>query len=118
MATNNPEGKKVVRIHRVAIGTNVIVQIVALFFILAGINYIAFKHFRRWDYSMDHKYALSDMTKRTAGELCRSRSSSTSAARATRKSRASDDRRGRGAQLLREYQYAARTGRWTWRLHR
>ena len=46
-----------------AIGVNVLIQIVLVFFILAGINYIAFKHFKRWDFSRNQKYALSDQTK-------------------------------------------------------
>jgi ABC-type uncharacterized transport system involved in gliding motility auxiliary subunit len=65
MATNSSEGKpkKAQRIHRFAIGLNVLVQILTVMFILAGINYIAFKHFKRWDFSRDQKYALSDQTK-------------------------------------------------------
>jgi ABC-type uncharacterized transport system involved in gliding motility auxiliary subunit len=66
MAANNPEAKpkKAPRINRFAIGLNVLVQIVLVFFILAFINYFAFKHFKRWDFSREHKYALSDQTKR------------------------------------------------------
>ena len=65
MATNSPEAKpkKAPSIHRFAIGLNVLVQIVTLIFILVVINYYAFKHFKRWDFSRDQKYALSDQTK-------------------------------------------------------
>ena len=67
---HNSEGKKVARIHRFAIGANVAVQIVALLFILSAINYIAFKHFKRWDYSVDQSYALfRDVTKQLVGNL-------------------------------------------------
>jgi hypothetical protein len=64
MAANNSETnpKKAPRIHRLAIGINVLTQIAAVFFILMAINYYAFKHFKRWDLSRDHKYALSGQT--------------------------------------------------------
>jgi len=63
MATNSTEAKKAPRIHRFAIGVNVLLQIVLVIFILTGINYIAFKHFKRWDFSRNQKYALSEQTK-------------------------------------------------------
>jgi len=71
MATNSTEGKpkKAPRIHRFAIGVNVLIQIVLVIFILAGINYVAFKHFKRWDFSRDQKYALSDQTKQLLQSL-------------------------------------------------
>jgi hypothetical protein len=62
MAANNSETKKVPRIHRFAIGVNVLAQIAALFFILMGVNYYAFKHFKRWDFSRNHKFELSSQT--------------------------------------------------------
>jgi len=66
MSTNSTEGKpkKAVRIHRFAIGVNVLIQILTVVLILTFINYIAFKHFKRWDFSRDQRYALSDETKR------------------------------------------------------
>lgn len=71
MATNSPEAKpkKAARIHRFAIAFNVLLQVAIVIFILAGINYIAFKHFKRWDFSRDQKYALSDQTKRLLESL-------------------------------------------------
>jgi len=71
MANNNPEvkPKKVVRIHRFAIGINVLVQILAVLFILSAVNYYSFKHFKRWDFSRNQKYALSDQTKRILADL-------------------------------------------------
>jgi len=54
-------GKK---IRRVRIGFNVLVQIVLVLFLVAMVNSIAFKHYARWDFSRDQKYALSDKTKR------------------------------------------------------
>src|SRR5712692_8197515 len=52
------------KIHRVRIGFNVLAQIVLILFLAAMVNSIAFKHYRRWDFSRDQKYALSDKTKR------------------------------------------------------
>ena len=71
MATNSPEAKpkKVARINRLTIGLNVLMQIALVLFILVGINYIAFKHFKRWDFSRDQKYALADQTKQLLESL-------------------------------------------------
>lgn len=71
MATDSPEPapKKVFRIHRFAIGLNVLVQILALLFILAAVNYFSFKHFRRLDLSQNQKYVLSDQTKQLLASL-------------------------------------------------
>ena len=52
------------KIRRVRIGFNVLAQIVFVLFLVAMVNSIAFKHYARWDFSRDQKYALSDKTKR------------------------------------------------------
>jgi hypothetical protein len=52
------------KIGRVQIGFNVLAQIILLLFLAAMVNSIAFKHYERWDFSRDQKYALSDKTKR------------------------------------------------------
>jgi hypothetical protein len=52
------------KIRRLQIGLNVLVQIFLAFFLVAMINSIAFRHYKRWDFSRDQKYALSDKTKR------------------------------------------------------
>jgi hypothetical protein len=54
-------GKK---IRRVQIGFNVLAQIILILLLAAMVNAIAFKHYARWDFSRDQKYALSDKTKR------------------------------------------------------
>jgi hypothetical protein len=51
------------KIHRIQIGLNLVIQIVLAFFLFAMINSIAFRHYKRWDFSRDQKYALSDKTK-------------------------------------------------------
>src|SRR6266403_3542382 len=57
------------KIGRIRIGFNVLVQIVLILFVVAMVNSIAFKHYARWDFSRDQKYALSDKTKRFLGTL-------------------------------------------------
>src|SRR6201981_938828 len=52
------------KIRRVRIGFNVLAQIALVLFLVAMVNSIAFKHYARWDFSRDQKYALSDKTKR------------------------------------------------------
>ena len=52
------------KIRRVRIGFNVLAQIVLVLVLVALVNSIAFKHYARWDFSRDQKYALSDKTKR------------------------------------------------------
>jgi len=50
-------------IHRLQIGLNVIVQVAVIIVLAAMVNYLGYEHYRRWDYSRDKKYALSDKTK-------------------------------------------------------
>ena len=52
------------KIRRLRIGFNVLAQIMLVLFLVAMVNSIAFKHYARWDFSRDQKYALSDKTKR------------------------------------------------------
>src|SRR5437660_6061293 len=56
-------------IGRFRIGLNVLVQIVLILFLVAMVNSFAFKHYARWDFSRDQKYALSDKTKRFLDSL-------------------------------------------------
>src|SRR5205823_1192020 len=52
------------KIRRLQIGLNLLAQFVLIFFLLAAVNWYAFRHYKRWDVSRDQKYALSDKTKR------------------------------------------------------
>src|SRR5262252_1048161 len=61
---NQRPGRSGRKIRRVRIGFNVLAQIVLVLFLAAMVNSIAFKHYARWDFSRDQKYALSDKTKR------------------------------------------------------
>jgi hypothetical protein len=62
--TTQPRTRRRMKIGRVRIGLNVVVQIVLILFLAAMVNSLAFKHYKRWDLSRDQKYALSDKTKR------------------------------------------------------
>ncbi len=61
---SKPSTRRRMKIGRIRIGLNVLVQIILILFLAAMVNSFAFKHFRRWDFSRDQKYALSDKTKR------------------------------------------------------
>src|SRR5436309_5651945 len=52
------------RIQRLQIGLNLVVQLILIFFLVSAINWIGFRHYKRWDVSREQKYALSDKTKR------------------------------------------------------
>ncbi len=60
--TSSPQPAKVVRIKRFQIGLNVFVQLLIIFCIIAMINFIGFRQFKRWDFSRNKKYQLSPMT--------------------------------------------------------
>src|SRR5881409_832 len=62
--TKKPRTRSEKKIGRIRIGFNVLVQIVLILFVAAMVNSFAFKHYSRWDFSRDQKYALSDKTKR------------------------------------------------------
>src|SRR5919201_1819395 len=67
--TKQPRTRARMKIGRVRIGLNVLVQAVLILFLAAMANSFAFKHYARWDFSRDQKYALSDKTKRFLGSL-------------------------------------------------
>jgi hypothetical protein len=52
------------KIQRLQIGLNLLVQLILIFFLVSAVNWIGFRHYKRWDVSRDQKYALSDKTKR------------------------------------------------------
>src|ERR1700676_2355039 len=52
------------KIGRLQIGVNVLIQTALILFLAAMVNSLAFRHYKRWDFSRDQKYALSDKTKR------------------------------------------------------
>jgi len=54
---------------RLAIGVNVVVQVLIVAFIVALVNFISFRRFVRWDFTRDQKYALSSQTKNLLGSL-------------------------------------------------
>src|SRR6266545_159341 len=62
--TKQPRAPSRKKIRRIQIGFNVLAQIILILFLAVMVNSIAFKHYARWDFSRDQKYALSDKTKR------------------------------------------------------
>ena len=52
------------KIQRLQIGANLLIQLALIFFLVSAVNWIGFRHYKRWDVSRDQKYALSDKTKR------------------------------------------------------
>jgi hypothetical protein len=52
------------KIQRFQIGVNLLIQLILIFFLVSAANWIGFRHYKRWDFSRDQKYALSDKTKR------------------------------------------------------
>jgi ABC-2 type transport system permease protein len=62
--TDEPTKPGPKKIGRIQIGFNVSVQIILALFLIAMVNSLAFRHYKRWDFSRDQKYALSDKTKR------------------------------------------------------
>ncbi len=55
--------KKIVKIKRFQIGVNVLIQVVVILAILVMVNYLAFRHYKRWDFSRNQKFALADQTR-------------------------------------------------------
>src|SRR5437764_2422363 len=64
MADKSKRSRRAGGIRRFRIGFNVLAQILLVLFLIAMVNSLAFKHYKRWDFSRDQKYALSDKTKR------------------------------------------------------
>jgi hypothetical protein len=67
--SKQPRARRRMKIGRIRIGVNVVVQIVLILFLASMVNSYAFKHYLRWDFSRDQKYALSDKTKRLLDAL-------------------------------------------------
>ncbi len=49
--------------NRLAIGLNVFTQVLIFAAIILMVNYVNFRHFKRWDFSRNQKFALAPMTK-------------------------------------------------------
>jgi hypothetical protein len=71
-STPNPpehKAKPVSSIPRFSIGANVLLQTVILTALVLMANYFNFRHFKRWDFSRNQKYALAPLTKNLLGSL-------------------------------------------------
>src|SRR6266436_739987 len=87
-------------IQRLQIGLNLLVQLLLIFFLIISVNWIGFRHYKRWDLSRDQKYALSDKTKRFLNTI-------KGKVRITNFFPPDTPISGDVANLLTEYQYAA-----------
>src|SRR5881394_2920842 len=96
-----PEKAKPKGIQRLQIGLNVLVQFILIFFLIVSVNWIGFRHYKRWDISRDQKYALSDKTKRFLNSI-------KGKIRVTVFFSPSTPISGDVSSLLTEYQYAAK----------
>src|SRR5512133_3386363 len=67
--SKQPRTRRRMKIGRFRIGLNLVVQIVLILFLAAMVNSLAFEHYKRWDFSRDRKYAISDKTKRVLDSL-------------------------------------------------
>src|SRR5678815_4696842 len=54
---------RVIKIKRFQIGLNVVVQLAIVLGLVLMVNYLAFNHFKRWDFSRSQKYLLSEQTR-------------------------------------------------------
>jgi hypothetical protein len=54
---------------RLTIGVNVLSQILIIIGIVGMLNYVSFRHFKRWDFSRNQKFALAPMTKNLLASL-------------------------------------------------
>jgi len=52
----------VFKINRFQIGTNVLIQIVLVIFLVGLANFTAFRFYERWDFSRDDRFTLSEQT--------------------------------------------------------
>jgi ABC-type uncharacterized transport system involved in gliding motility auxiliary subunit len=89
------------KIQRLQIGVNLLIQLILVFFLVSAVNWIGFRHYKRWDVSRDQKYALSDKTKRFLDTI-------KGKIRITVFFSPSTPISGDVANLLTEYQYAAK----------
>ena len=100
-ATKPPTKAKSKGIQRLQIGVNVLVQLILIFFLVSAVNWLGFRHYKRWDVSRDQKYTLSDKTKRFLNSV-------KGKIRITVFFSPSTPISGDVASLLTEYQYAAK----------
>ena len=69
MDRNSEAAPKVFHIKRLQIGVNVVVQVIIVVLILTMVNVLAFSHYKRWDFTRNQKYSLSDKSRTIAKSL-------------------------------------------------
>ena len=69
MEPQNAPQKSPKTIKRLTIGINVVIQVIVFAAIAVMINYVSFRHFKRWDFTRNQKYALAPLTKNLLASL-------------------------------------------------
>ncbi len=100
--TDTKPAGKTVTIHRVQIGLNVIIQILVVILIAGMVNYLSYRHFKRWDFTRDQKHVLSGQTTQLLSSLKKP-------VKAVVFFSGGSEVYGDVVSLLREYEYAAKT---------
>jgi hypothetical protein len=95
------DAPKVIRIGRVQLTFNVIVQAIVVIAIVAMANYLSLRHYARFDLSRNKKFTLSEQTKVIAGGL-------TKPVQAIIFFAGEGEPEANCRQLLREYEFASR----------
>ncbi len=57
------------RIRRFQIGLNVIMQVILAAVVVVTLNYLAFRYYQRWDFSLASKFTLAEQTKRVIEDI-------------------------------------------------
>jgi len=95
------DAPKVIRIGRVQLTLNVVVQAIVVIAIVAMANYLSFRHYQRFDLSQNQKFALSEQTKAVARGL-------TQPVQAIIFFAGEGEAEANCRQLLREYEFASK----------
>ncbi len=63
------KAEQVRRIRRFQIGLNVAMQIILAVIILLTLNFLSFRYYQRWDFSLDSKFTLAEQSKRVIEDI-------------------------------------------------
>jgi hypothetical protein len=100
-ATPEPAAQpKIVKIGRATIALNVVTQFLVFLALVGMVNYLGFRHFKRWDFSREKKYALASQTKSVLASLAKP-------VKAVIFFSGANEIHGDVQALLREYEYAS-----------
>lgn len=61
--------EKINSVHRGSVRWNIVLQTLALVVVLSAVNYFAFNHYGRWDFSRSQKFTLAEQSRQTLRQL-------------------------------------------------